>query len=286
LAGTLDPVLRRPRPPLVGALAGLAGLVLTGALAYLSPVAHGRDSATLQGFVGLNRPRLTPLVTHVAHLADPVPFALIGLALTAVALARGRVRLALAVPLVLVLAGATAELLKPLLAHPRYSEWLGEGQIAAAAWPSGHATAAMTLALCGVLAAPARLRPTAGALGGAFAIAVSYAILVLGWHFPSDVIGGFLVAALWTLLAVAALNALELRRPTRARQPAPAGALDTLGPLVLGGASAALAVAVALQRPRAVADYAVAHTTFAAGAAVIAAVALALAAGLVRGMRT
>jgi membrane-associated phospholipid phosphatase len=279
-------MLRRPLPPLIGALACLVGLVITGVLAYLSPVAAGSDSATLQGFVGLDRPRLTPFVSFVAHLADPVPYALIGLALIGVALARGRALLAVAIPVVMVMAGATTETLKPLLAHPRYAEWLGDGQIAAAAWPSGHATAAMALALCGVLAAPSRLRPTAAAIGGAFAVGVSYAILVLGWHFPSDVIGGFFVAALWTLLAIAALNALEAGHPVHARRAEPARPADAIAPLVLGGGAAAAAAMVALARPTAVAEYAAAHTTFVAGALAIAALALALAAALVRGVRS
>jgi membrane-associated phospholipid phosphatase len=277
-------MLRRPGPPLIAALACLAGLVLTGALAYLSPVAASSDSATLQGFVGLDRPRLTPMFSFLAHLADPVPYALIGLALMGLALARGRTRLALAIPVVLIMAGVMTESLKPLLAHPRYAEWLGDGQVGAAAWPSGHATASMALALCGVLAAPSRLRPTAGAIGGAFAVAVSYSILVLHWHFPSDVIGGFLVAALWTLLAVAALNALERRSPERTRVTRPPRAPDMLGPLVLGGCATAMAVAVALDRPVAVASYAAEHTTFVAGALAIAGLALALAAALARGI--
>ena len=52
----------------------------------------------------------------------------------------------------------------------------------------------MALALCAVLAVPARWRPAAATAGGLFALGVAYAILALGWHFPSDVIGGYLVA--------------------------------------------------------------------------------------------
>ena len=63
-----------------------------------------------------------------------------------------------------------------------------------ASWPSGHATAAMSFALCAVLAAPARLRPLVAAVGAAFAVAVCYSFLALAWHYPSDVLGGFLVA--------------------------------------------------------------------------------------------
>ena len=43
----------------------------------------------------------------------------------------------------------------------------------------------MTLALCAVLVAPPALRAAAAVLGGAFAVGVGYAVLVLGWHYPS-----------------------------------------------------------------------------------------------------
>ena len=54
-------MLRRPRIALLAALACVAGLGITLVLAYFAPPFGGRDAATLQGFVDLNRPRLTPL---------------------------------------------------------------------------------------------------------------------------------------------------------------------------------------------------------------------------------
>jgi hypothetical protein len=143
----------------------------------------------------------------------------------------------------------------------------------------------MTLALCGVLAVPARLRPTAAAVGAIFAISVSYAILALGWHFPSDVIGGFLNAAFWTLLAVAAIVHSTRARPAVARDPS-MREIDALGPLVLGAGAAAAAVAVTIARPDATADFAFAHPTFVAGAIAIAALATALAVGIARVVRS
>jgi membrane-associated phospholipid phosphatase len=251
-------VLRTPRIPLLGALACAIGLALTGVLAYLVPLAHAKDAISLQAFLALNRPRLTPTIEHVAHLADPAPYALIGLSLALVALARGRGRVALAIVVLLIATGVTTEGLKHLLATQRPSEWLGEGQIALASWPSGHATASMTLALCAVLAAPARLRPIVAGLGACFAIAVSYAILALGWHFPSDVIGGFFVAALWTLLAVAALITLEgpkeLRRDAHARE----GAVMA----TMGAGMAAVVFLVAAARPAQLSTFAQEHTSF------------------------
>jgi membrane-associated phospholipid phosphatase len=268
-------VVRSSRIALLAALACVAGLLVTLVLAYFAPPFGGRDAATLQGFVDLNRPHLTPLLNHVAHLADPVPYALIGLALTITALARRRGRVALAILLVLVWSPVTTELLKPLLSHPRPQEWLGKGQIAAASWPSGHATAAMALALCGVLAVPARWRPAAAAAGGLFALAVAYAILVLGWHFPSDVIGGYLVAGLWTALATAAIFRLDELRPPQTVVKPPS-ALAASAPGLLVGAALLGAFLIALDRPHAVASYARAHPAFLLGAATIAALAAVL----------
>jgi membrane-associated phospholipid phosphatase len=250
----------------------MAGLSVTLVLAYFAPPFSGRDAATLQGFIDLNRPHLTPLISHIAHLADPAPYGLIGLALVIVALARRRGRVALAIAVVLIGSVLTTELLKPLLSHPRPQEWLGDGQIASAAWPSGHATAAMALALCAVLAVPARWRPAAAAAGGLFALAVAYAILVLGWHVPSDVIGGYLVAGLWTSTAVAAVGRLDELRPPRAEVVRRSPLAET-APLVLVGAAFAGAFLIALERPRAVANYAQDHPAFLLGAATIASLA-------------
>jgi membrane-associated phospholipid phosphatase len=280
-------VLRTPRIPLLGAAFCAVGLTITGILAYLVPLAHDRDAVTLEAFQELNRPRLTPLLGHVAHLADPAPYALIGLSLAVLALARHRPRTSAVILVLLVLDGVTTESLKHLLAQPRFSEWLGAGQIGAESWPSGHATASMTLALCAVLAAPQRLRPVVAGVGACFAMAVSYAILALGWHFPSDVIGGFFVASMWTLLAVAALLAAERRWPVPAHED-PVGrgpGREGIIAVTLGAGLAAIVGAVAIARPAQLSTFAEQHTSFFVVAASIAALATLMATGVARAVR-
>jgi membrane-associated phospholipid phosphatase len=44
-------------------------------------------------------------------------------------------------------------------------------------------------------------------LGALLAAAVGCALLILAWHMPSDVLGGYLLATLWAALAVAMLRA-------------------------------------------------------------------------------
>jgi membrane-associated phospholipid phosphatase len=143
----------------------------------------------------------------------------------------------------------------------------------------------MSFALCAVLAAPARLRPLVAAVGAAFAVAVCYSFLALAWHYPSDVLGGFLVATTWTLLAVAVLLALPQRQLAVA-SASKTPAWRALGPsaaAVIGAGGLALLVAVA--RPHAVVSFARSHELFIIGAAAIALVAVALATGLMLAVR-
>jgi membrane-associated phospholipid phosphatase len=270
-------VSRRPAIPLLVAFACLLAMVATGLLALASPGAHERDAAMLHGFVALDRPRVHGAVVLLAHLADPLPYLLVGAALIAWAFLRGLVWRAGCVAALLVVTGASTQALKHLLAEPRFEAWLGVHQIGEASWPSGHSTAAMTLALCAVLVAPAALRPAVAVLGGAFAAGVGYAVLVLAWHFPSDVLGGFLMAATWMALAVAALRRVE---PARVRAPGEPGLGLGLG--AAAGAGLLAALVAAAPRGPAVALYAAERPTLVVGAVGIAALAGALAAGVAR----
>lgn len=286
-----------------GAIGAAALLPLVWLLATRNGAVHALDARILAGFTHLDGPRVHPFVEQLARLCDPDRYVWFVAALLAVALARRRPRTAAAVAVVLVGSGLTTQLLKPALATPRHSPLLTEtAQIVPASWPSGHATASMALALCAVLVAPARLRAWTAALGAVFAVAVTFSFLTLGWHYPSDVLGGFLVASAWTLAAVAALSwaaerwpAGEGRRwlrdgaglsaagsraaadqPERARRPL----RELLGPAGVTAASGALLAAmVVLARPGEALAFAEDHTTFVAGAGALAVTALALASG-------
>jgi membrane-associated phospholipid phosphatase len=65
-------------------------------------------------------------------------------------------------------------------------------------------------------------------LGALFAAGVGFSLLLLAWHLPSDVVGGYLVGTLWIALAVAGLRAAEARSRLRGlgrgvRRPVGAG---------------------------------------------------------------
>jgi membrane-associated phospholipid phosphatase len=209
---------RLENPPSAAAALLVAGLCvvalgLTWVVAALVPATHAKDAVALYDFTLLGRPRVDDPANALLHLLDPLLYTIWALLLMAVALWRRRPRVALAVGIVMGMAPLTAETLKPLLAHA-HSRIYGD-EITAASWPSGHASAATALVMCAVLVAPQRLRPTVAVLGALFAAAVGFSLVLLAWHLPSDVLGGYLVGTLWAALAVAGLRAAEARVRSR-----------------------------------------------------------------------
>lgn len=270
----------RSRKALVGATVCAALLALVWFAAFHVPVFRHADQSIYLQFVALqDHGRIAWIAHHVVPLFDPNPYVYLVLVPLVVALLRRRPRVVIAVGAILLGANITTELLKHLITTPRAGSLFAGGVswLPGGSWPSGHSTAAMSLVLASVLAAPARLRPAVAALGAVLSVAVGYSLLAEGVHYPSDVLGGFLVAAMWTLGSVAALLTAERWRPSprvssgqvsvRAALGAPGAVL--LGALVLAGLLAAV-------RPHDVFSYARAHEAFVVGAAGIAALSLAL----------
>jgi membrane-associated phospholipid phosphatase len=276
---------RRAALALLGAVAGVVLLFLTWFAAFHVGVVGRADASVLNGFADLQGRFVNWLAQAIANLCDPKPYVFLSGSVVLVALFRRRGRVAVAVAGIMLVANITTQMLKATLtaAHPVGYTLAGHLEFKSAAWPRGHATAAMSLALCAVLVARSRRRPFVAAAGAGFAVAVSFSFLTLAWHYPSDVLGGYLVAATWTLVGVAAVWMADARWPRKApRSPAVRlTAREALGPPVAAALGAlALVGLVLLARPHPVVAYAHAHTAFVVGAAAIGALALALATGL------
>jgi membrane-associated phospholipid phosphatase len=282
-------VVRRAGQYRLLAVICLVALLGTWFAAFHVGLFERADQSVFSGFANLGRhPRVSALASYIARLCDPQPFVFLAVIPVAVALLRGRPRLAIAIAAILLGANVTTELLKPLLAHPR-AAWLlgGRAPVGAASWPSGHATAAMSLALATVLAVPARLRPAAAALGAVLAIAVGYSVLASGLHYPSDVLGGYLVAATWTLAAVGVLLAAERRWPLNRTSSGPPVSLRAVlgAPGAVIGGAAVLGLILAVSRPHDVISYARVHQAFVVEAAGIAALSLAVSTAVLLSVR-
>jgi membrane-associated phospholipid phosphatase len=278
---------------LAGAAVLFALLIATWIAAFHIAAVEHADQSILEGFAGIgSRPHVSSIARRIASLCDPKPFVDLCAIPVIVALARRRLWVALAIVAILLGANLSTQLLKPLLAvHRPFPLPDNLAPPLNGSWPSGHATAAMSLALCCMLAAPSRWRPFAAALGAGFAVAVCYSFLSLEWHYPSDVLGGFLVAGIWTLLGVASVLTANAREIPGAGSAAGSASQrvsvrEALGPPSLALLAAlGLVALVLIARPHQVVQYARIHETFVIGAAAIAAVGLAMATGIMLAVR-
>jgi membrane-associated phospholipid phosphatase len=232
--------------PLVLALFCWGLFVCVLVTAYWFGPARWADGWAVDGFLNLQRSWLTHIATAVAHLANPVPFAIWTALLAGIALRHRGPRHALAVLVLLVGSNVIAQTLKVVLEHPRPHDFLGHAQVGATSFPSGHATAAMAIAFAALLIAPPAWRAWVALGGGVFALAVSESIMFLAWHFPSDVVGGFLVATACTLMTVAGLRAAEQRWPQRTGREAARRAIRGIDPIAGVGVVSAFVVAALL----------------------------------------
>lgn len=213
-------MLRDVKAPLAACFACAVALGLLGALAL--GVEAGRH-LDVRLFLRLREDPHAEgggLADTIATLGNPLP--MLGMLAVACGIALVRRRPGDALAAVLVVAGAnlTTQLLKVLLAHPRVKAAIGGDPFEPNTFPSGHTTAVASIALAYAFAVPPRWRGLTLTLGAAVVLAVGCSVVAIGWHYPSDVLGGILVAAGWGF-AVLALRRAVRPRSVRVSSPAP-----------------------------------------------------------------
>jgi membrane-associated phospholipid phosphatase len=193
----------------VCALAAFAALTIV----VLDFGVDGWDRAALRAVAHLHSHSLTTAIKAVTALGTVYWVApLTGVAaIAAVVLGRPRAA-ALAV-----LAVAGAELLqlglKQLFGRPRPSVFPQLEQITSAAYPSGHALVSASLAFALVaICWRRRWRVPVTVLATLYVLAIGFSRVYLGVHYPSDVLAGWLLAAVWVASLSAALGPLVGRR--------------------------------------------------------------------------
>lgn len=195
-------------------------MVVLGAALFGSLAVRTRDAVLLQGFTGLDRSAIDSAIRGLALSVNPAPYATLGLALVGVCLAQRRLWRAATSAIVLIGSGASAQVLKSVLATPRDPSFGNGFRPEDIGWPSGHAAAGTALAICAIIVSPALWRGFVALAAGGYVAALAFATLALTWHYPSEVLGGILLAGVWGGCGLAALTRLEAsEHPVRALAP-------------------------------------------------------------------
>ena len=208
---------------------GLLALLVYGADAFR----HARSARLHRSSPPTTTRAAGGLAEAIAVLGDPLPLLGFLAVACAIALLRGRPRDALAATVVVAGANLTTQALKAVLAHPRSQTLLGGSGADAVGFPSGHTTAASSIAIAFALVVPPRPgRRSSSPSAPAFGLAVGLSVVVIAWHYPSDVIGGILVAAGWGFAVLAAAAGRSTARAARAAEAQRVQARCHLGEVV------------------------------------------------------
>ncbi len=197
---------RKVRTPLLAAIVCAALLAPLAVAAYsFGPV----QRLDLRTFLHLQREvgRIHDAAALLVNLGDLGALLVMLAAVCFSALRLGRRREAVAALVVVAGANLTTQLLKAAFEHGRNGALEHGIELPwPNSFPSGHTTAAASIAAAMLLVAPPAYRMRAAVAGLLLTAAVGISVVVLGWHYPSDVLGGLLVVGAWGFGALAWLR--------------------------------------------------------------------------------
>ncbi|QXF12034.1 phosphatase PAP2 family protein [Sphingopyxis terrae] len=150
---------------------------------------------------GAGPPPLIAFMQAISWIGGGTPrWVLVGLIAAAVRYWGGR-RPALAIVAAVLFANIASSLLKAAFDRPRPDLIAHLDHVSSASYPSGHATSAAALYLTLALLVPPRWRRQAWTLAVLMIGLTGLSRIMLGVHWPSDIVGGTLLGAAFALAA-------------------------------------------------------------------------------------
>lgn len=181
-------------------LACLVGFALVLALAYWVGPTERLDRTVLDA-VGTGTDTFVNEVAYVGfQIVNFRPaWVLAGALAVLIALSQWRIRDAVFAAALIAGTGGLVLVLKALLANPRYQP-VPVGSDAYPwkdAFPSGHSAGSLAWSLAFFSVVPISWRRPTAIVGVVFTLYISIGVLVLNYHYPGDVIAGWLLSAGW-----------------------------------------------------------------------------------------
>ena len=215
----------------LGLLAALGGFAVYAAFVR---TAFGQkvDELAMQG-ADVEHPRLESLLGSTLDGTSLLSVGVVALIAAGIGLVRRRVDLAVAAGVFILGSNVTTQLLKALLTRPVLDSPTAHNSL-----PSGHTTAAASVALALVLVLPHAVRALVTLAGAGYVAVIAVATVWAGWHRPSDVVAALLVVLAWGAMTMAVVRARRGGRVDAERAPSrlaavPLGALTMALPVLV-----------------------------------------------------
>ena len=178
-------------------LLGLAAVLLGISVTWLH-LGAAQDAAALRGLAlrqGTSADGVIEAMRWITWAGDAAQRSIMMIACAAFLFWKKRPKAGLIMLVFPSLAGATSSLLKQIFARARPDIVPHLDSFGNLSFPSGHATSAVAILLLAALLLPKRHRPLWVALALSIALLIAASRVLLGVHWPSDVLGGLLLGA-------------------------------------------------------------------------------------------
>lgn len=182
------------------ALASAVGAIAVYAAFVRTAFGQRVDELAMQ-HAEVEHARLVAVLHSTLDGTSLVSVALVALVAAAIGLVRRRVDLAVAAGVFILGSNITTQLLKATLTRPVLHE------AAPNSLPSGHTTAAASVALALIMVLPHAVRALVTLAGAGYVATIAVATVWAGWHRPSDVVAALLVVLAWGATTMAVVRA-------------------------------------------------------------------------------
>lgn len=234
-------------PMFVAALAA-CGVYAIHRVFLLTSLGQTVDTAALHG-ADVSHERAVEIMNRTLNGTTLASLVLVCLAAAAIGMARRRLDLAVAAAVMVVGANLTTQVLKTRLDRPDL-----DGFPAPNSFPSGHTTAATSVAFALVLVLPHAIRGMVALIGAGYVAVIAVATVWAEWHRPSDTVAAILIVLAWGAVMSAVLRIGRVRKPGAKERPSRLATLLFLVSGAITGAAGLLGLAAVVMSERVTPD--------------------------------